>query len=131
MMRVLSPLFAVALVAAFFAAAPLDADHEFAREAVERGEILPLTAILERVEQDFRGEMLEVELEREDEGPFAGRPIYEVKILTPGGDVTELYYDARDGTLLRARGHDLERSGRDEDDEYDEDDEDEYESEDD
>lgn len=119
-MRVLSPLFAVALVVAFFSAVPLHADHEFAREAVERGEILPLSAILERVEQDVRGEMLEVELEREDEGPFAGRLIYEVEVLTPGGDVTELYYDARDGALLRARGHDLEDSGRgeDDDDEY-------------
>lgn len=98
---------------AFLGAAPLVADdHDFARRAVERGEILPLGDLLARVKNDFRGEMLEVELEEADEPPFAGRLIYEVTLLSPGGDVTELYYDARTGELLLARGHDLERTGR-------------------
>jgi len=50
------------LLTALAGAAPLAADdHEFAREAVQRGEILPLRAILARVARDFRGQMLEVE----------------------------------------------------------------------
>jgi uncharacterized membrane protein YkoI len=103
---------------------PLTADdHDFARDAVKRGEILPLSAILSRVERDFRGQMLEVELEREDDAPFAGRLVYEVTVLAPGGDVTELYYDAKTGALLLARGHDLEHSGRGEDHTPDDDDE--------
>lgn len=110
---IMAAIAVLALSALGLAGDPLAADdHEFAREAVERGEILPLTDILRRVETDFRGELLEVELEREDHGPFAGRLLYEVKLLAPGGDVTELYYDAVDGALLRARGHDLEHGGR-------------------
>ncbi|RDD62778.1 PepSY domain-containing protein [Ferruginivarius sediminum] len=101
------------LTVALLGAAPLVADdHDFARRAVERGEILPLGSILTRVQRDFSGQILEVELERADDAPFDGQLIYEVTMLAPGGDVTELYYDARTGELLLARGHDLEHAGR-------------------
>lgn len=113
-MKRASPCLLSAAAAALLAAvSPAVAeDHDFAREAVQRGDILPLGTILERAARDFRGEVLEVELEREHDGPSAGRIVYEVKLLAPGGDVTELYYDARSGELLRAHGHDLEHSGR-------------------
>ena len=87
-------------------------DHERAREAVQQGEILPLERILERVRGEFDGEMLEVELEEEDHAPFDGRLVYEIKMLAADGAVTELYYDARTGELLKARGHGLEEHER-------------------
>lgn len=95
--------------------APLYADdHERVREAVREGEILPLRDILQRVRNDFAGELLEVEFEEEeddDHGITDRRPMYEVKLLAPGGRVTELYFDARTGVLLAAHGHHLEDSG--------------------
>ena len=74
-------------------------DHDRARHALEAGEIMPLKTILERVERDTPGQVIEVELERE-----AGRWIYEIKLLAPGGSIVELEIDARDGTVLKRKG---------------------------
>lgn len=74
-----------------------ESDHEFARRAVEAGEILPLRQILERAEAAYPGQFIEAELERED-----GQLVYEIKLVTPQGGVLELYYDARTGSLLKA-----------------------------
>jgi uncharacterized membrane protein YkoI len=73
--------------------------HERARRAVESGEILPLREILQRVERDTPGQVIEVELERE-----AGRWVYEIKLLATGGAMVELEVDARDATVLRRKG---------------------------
>ena len=51
-----------------------DHDHDRARQALEAGEVLPLRAIIERVERSYPGQVLEVELERD-----GGRWIYEIK----------------------------------------------------
>ncbi len=39
-------------------------DHDRARQALEAGEVLPLRTILDRVEREYPGQVLEVELER-------------------------------------------------------------------
>jgi len=67
-----------------------------AREAVERGELRPLSEILESIRKEFSGKVLDVELEREDSGAL----VYEVEILTEGGRVLELEYDGRTGRRL-------------------------------
>ena len=110
---VIPTLIAVAALAGLGAAHEAVGDHERAREAVRQGEILPLEKILARAREAFDGEMLEVELEEEDHAPFDGRLVYEVKMLDADGAVTELYYDARTGELLKARGHGLEEHERD------------------
>lgn len=56
-------------------------DHERARRALEAGEVLPLRTVLERVERDYPGQVIEVELERDD-----GMWFYEVKLIRSGGD---------------------------------------------
>lgn len=87
-----------------------DEDHERARQALEAGEVLPLRTILDRLEQDYPGDILEVELERED-----GRWVYEIKLLRDSGAVNKLELDARSGTLLRIKGRDIapqEQGGR-------------------
>jgi uncharacterized membrane protein YkoI len=74
-------------------------DHDRARRALESGEILPLRTILERVERDYPGQIMEVELERED-----ARWIYEIKLLRTGGALVKIEIDARDGALLGIKG---------------------------
>jgi uncharacterized membrane protein YkoI len=74
-------------------------DHDRARRALESGEILPLRTIMERVERDYPGQIMEVELERED-----ARWIYEIKLLRTGGALVEIEIDARDGALLGIKG---------------------------
>jgi len=93
-------LFLMALVglALSLPAAADDDDHERAREALEAGEVLPLTAILERLRSRYPGDVLEVELERND-----GRWLYEIKLLQPGGKLLKLEVDARDARVIERR----------------------------
>lgn len=72
-----------------------DSDHDVARKAVKAGEILPLSAVVERVERDLPGQIMEVELERK-----SGVWIYEIKLLRRGGALVKLKVDARDGRVL-------------------------------
>lgn len=92
------------LVAAILATAPAVADeaehehehgHDRARRDVLAGEIMPLSAILDRIAADQPGELVEAELERHH-----GRTVYEIRLLTPDGRLLKLYYDARDGVPL-------------------------------
>lgn len=71
-------------------------DHDRARAAVQAGQALPLKAVLERLAREHPGEVLEVELERDD-----GRWIYEIKLLQAGGRLVRLELDAATGTVLR------------------------------
>ena len=94
--RSLSALAAAALLATAGAAAARDkSDHEAARAALARGEILPLTRILAVVARHSPGDILEVELEL-----HGTRFVYEVKVLTPAGKVTKAKVDAKTGALL-------------------------------
>lgn len=99
-LRRLAPLAAFAVLAAFTPATAAmaqsdDDDHVAAREALQRGEILPLSRILAIVERHVPGDVIDVELERKD-----GRWRYEVKVLTSTGRVREVKLNARDGTVL-------------------------------
>ena len=77
-------------------------DHDRAREALEAGEILPLSTILQRVEREHPGQVLDVELEREREHGDA-RWVYRIKLLRPGGTRAKLEVDARDGRVIATR----------------------------
>lgn len=72
-----------------------DDDHEVARRAVERGELLPLATILEHAKREYPGRVIEVDLDREH-----GRYLYEIEILLSDGRVIELTYDGKTGALL-------------------------------
>lgn len=74
---------------------PLPDDLEIAREAVARGEILPLATILPDIQKQHPGRVIEVELELND-----GRRVYEIEIVTTDGRLIELDVDARTGTLV-------------------------------
>lgn len=86
-------------------------DHNRARQAVQAGQVLPLGKVLERLEREHPGQVMEVELEQEE-----GRWIYEVKLLQPQGQLVKLKLDARTAALLTGKGSsksDERRSGRD------------------
>ena len=88
-------ILSVALIPASHAA---ERDHERARQALEAGEILPLKTVLEKVDRDSPGQVMEVELERHKE-----RWVYEIKLLRPGGSLVKLKVDARDGKIIPRR----------------------------
>lgn len=93
----LIPLFAVLTLLAGAAPAPALAgdDHDEARALLSRGEILPLGRILQIAQARVPGDVIEVELERDD-----GVWRYEVKVLTSTGRVREVKLDARNGAVL-------------------------------
>ena len=80
------------------AAADSRRDHERARAAVEAGEVMPLAKVLERLATSHPGQVLEVELERDD-----GRWLYEVRLLHRDGRLMKLELDARTAKVLTER----------------------------
>jgi len=91
--------FALSLVLLGGGAAAGERDEaERVRAAVQAGEILPLPQLLERLQRSHPGQVLEIELERED-----GRWIYEIKLLQAGGRLLKLEVDAKSGAVLKQR----------------------------
>ncbi len=87
------------LLACSFLAAPVWAsdrdDHERAMQAVQSGQVLPLTTVLERLGREHPGQVLEVELERD-----YGQWIYEIKLLSADGQLLKLKLDAGTAAVL-------------------------------
>ena len=108
-MRYLRPWSVVvpALVLALAVAAGATDDHARAKAAREAGAIVSLRAILDRVEAEFYGSPVEIELDDDD-----GRWTYKVKLLAPGGAILKLEYDARDARLIRAKGRGVDTARR-------------------
>jgi uncharacterized membrane protein YkoI len=74
------------------------ADHDRARAALQAGDILPLTTVLQRVAAEHPGQVLEVELEREE-----GRWVYDIKLLQAGGGLLKLEVDAASARVLKTK----------------------------
>jgi uncharacterized membrane protein YkoI len=74
-----------------------DDDHAYdrARRAVDRGEVLPIAKLLERLNNEVPGEVIGVEFEREH-----GRWMYEFKVIDSKGRLLEVYVDAHTGEVL-------------------------------
>lgn len=100
--RMLSMFAAAGLSAAVLlaAAGTANADSDRLRQGEvrqlrEAGKILPIEDILKRARDAQPGEVVEVELERED-----SRFVYEVKLIDDGDRVHKLELDAASGEVL-------------------------------
>lgn len=92
----------VTLVCAAFLAvagrpAPADEDHEEARGALERGEVMPLSEVLAALRPRIDGDIVSTDFEREDGGWS-----YEIKYIDRTGRMVELHVDARTARVLKA-----------------------------
>ena len=99
--RFLHPIALTSLLAASVLTVPAiasDKDHDRARDAVKAGQVMPLRAVLERLEREHPGQVLDVELEDEH-----GQLVYEVKLLQSDGRLVKLELDARTATVLRRK----------------------------
>jgi uncharacterized membrane protein YkoI len=76
-------------------------DHDRAREALARGEILPLSRILAVVDREVGGRIIEIDLDRDD-----GRYVYDVEAVSRDGRLVELTIDAATGTVLERDNED-------------------------
>lgn len=73
-------------------------DHDQARAAVQAGQVLPLSTVLDRLQRTHPGQVLELQLERED-----GRWIYEIKVLQSDGQLLKLELDAATAQVLKVK----------------------------
>ncbi|MBS7348830.1 MAG: PepSY domain-containing protein [Comamonas sp.] len=83
------------------AAAPVYAermDHEQARQALQEGKVLSLRSILDKVEQQYPGQVVEVEFESKH-----GQYVYDVRLLQTDGAILKITLDAVDGKVLRTK----------------------------
>lgn len=74
--------------------AKLDADE--ARELKQSGKILSLEDIIARVQKDYPGQIIEIELDEEKD-----RFVYDIEVVGEEGVVIELRLDAATGEVLR------------------------------
>ncbi|MDR4496290.1 MAG: PepSY domain-containing protein [Nitrospirales bacterium] len=64
-----------------------------------KAEVVPVERVFQQVKSEFEGIILELELEDEE-----SQWIYEVKLLTPQGNVLKIEYDAKTMDLLKIKG---------------------------
>jgi uncharacterized membrane protein YkoI len=69
--------------------------HDRARRAVSGGEIIPIEQLISGISRQLPGDIVAVELEREDIGW-----VYELKILASDGRLHEVYVDAYSGRVV-------------------------------
>ena len=78
------------------AQAQIPPDFELARDAVARGEILPLVEVLSRLQESHPGRVIEVELEYSD-----NILVYEVELVTDDGRLIEVEMNAATGAFIK------------------------------
>ncbi len=74
-------------------------DHDRARSLHESGVIVPLEEVVAKVQASYPDSKV---LEAKLKGKAPGL-VYEIEIVDKAGVVRELYFDARNGVLLRTR----------------------------
>lgn len=77
--------------------------HDRARRAVEQGTIRPLEEIRDRVQSQFNGRIVGLELYENPNRGVAGW-VYDVRVLTREGNVMAVEMDARTGRVMSVRG---------------------------
>lgn len=70
-------------------------DHELARQALQQGKVLPLRTVLDKVEQEHPGQVVELEFETE-----RGEFVYDIRLLQTDGTVLKIKMNAVDGKVI-------------------------------
>lgn len=96
----------VALIAATVPAAQGD-DWRDLHGEVRAGRLVALPSVLDWLEAHYDGEVLEVEMERDD-----GLTRYEIEMIGPQGQLVEFEFDATSGELIGIEGINIENMRR-------------------
>lgn len=82
-----------------------DDDDEWRRlhHEVKAGRIKPLSEILDSLARDWRGDVIDVDIEKDD-----GEILYEIELLGPEGQVVEFEINARTGEVLEIEGRNIQ-----------------------
>ncbi|MGM0615617.1 MAG: PepSY domain-containing protein [Pseudomonadota bacterium] len=83
-----------------FSASPgADQHWHSLHDDVQRGDVVPLENILDWLDAHYIGDVLEVEVERDD-----GEVEYEIKLLGERGQIVEFEFDGHTGQLMEIEG---------------------------
>src|SRR5690625_5234584 len=89
-----------ALLCIAFSAPTLGDEHwQRLHDDVRRSELVELPVMLDWLQTHYTGEILEVEIERDD-----NPSTYEIEMLGPQGQVVEFEFDAGNGELIGKEG---------------------------
>ena len=94
---------AIALIIGLVASVPWAVADEDEEIPGNMEGVAPLRSLLAQVHEAYPGQVLEVELEREEYGK-GDIWVYEIKLLTEKGRVLKLEYDAINLELLKIKG---------------------------
>lgn len=97
--KVLLPWSFGVIVSLFGFISPAYPDDDIPGYQQLKAEVVPVQQLFQKVQKEFEGIILELELEEEDL-----RWIYEVKVLTPQGNVLKIDYDAKTMAVLTVKG---------------------------
>jgi uncharacterized membrane protein YkoI len=73
-------------------------DHDEVRNAVEKGEIKPLTELLKLVVDQMPGEVTSIDIERKHD-----IWLYEFRVIDKAGRLFDVYVDANSGDVRRVK----------------------------
>ncbi|TNH15234.1 hypothetical protein FHJ80_13920 [Halomonas sp. BL6] len=90
---------ALVLVLLLMSSATGDQHWKDLHSEVQRGDVVPLETILDWLDAHYMGDVLEIEVERDD-----GLVEYEIKLLGPQGQVVEFEFDGQSGQLMQIEG---------------------------
>ncbi len=76
-------------------------DQDRAREAVDKGQIVPLASILKTIQKSVPGDVLKVALVHDIEGSWS----YSVTVLTPQGYYRDVHVDAGANQITQIKEH--------------------------
>ncbi|MDW5378917.1 peptidase [Halomonas sp. HP20-15] len=88
-------------------AAPGDDGWRELHEEVRQGRLVSLPSVLDWLQAHYVGQVLEVELERDDDATR-----YDVEMIGPQGQLVEFEFDAASGKLLDVDGVNVEAMKR-------------------
>lgn len=97
--RIVFPWIFGVIIGLFGFLSPAYPDDDVPEYQQLKAEVVPVEQLFEKVQKEFEGIILELELEEEDL-----RWIYEVKLLTPQGNVLKIDYDAKTMAVLKVKG---------------------------
>ena len=79
----------------------VERDHEKAIKAVNEGEILPLDQILKKIETEYTGRIISINLKDNEKGLFGW--VYDIMIIGVDNNVKQLRVDAGTSTILSVK----------------------------
>ncbi len=84
-------------------------DQDRARKAMLSGKVVPLNSAIMLINKRYDGEIIEVELDEEHVSGQGEIFVYEIKVLSPSGQVSEFELNAKTLEIISIEGNPQER----------------------